>query len=455
MASNTPNLGLLKKDPVADGNETFNIKTMLNDNWDKIDEAVGNIKVPDASLTEKGIVQLSNATDGTREDVAATEKAVKAAYDRGSAGISAAAAAQAKADAAETPAGAQIKANTAEANAKSYADSGFYNKSTMDTVNLVKNCTALFGLSYWNTVFNWGYTNGPSVDVGGYFYPTQNADSGTSVWMDSNGIWVVPNTVYTYGCTFHTNASTNGVRIEIIGYANGGVSKGIISTLWADANKWWHRKTTTVMIPTDVVQIAIRLVVDGPMTNPTSIVRGFSRIKFTVGSADKLTHEGDLTALFQYANDGKSRIASAINGKGVPASGSDNFATLADKINQIPLGMKLYSGVIPDFIVDSGKGSVKGGEIRGIPFTPKIIIISRSNSSSYSYDCVTIAFRGLTELRNGTAWYENPQGALESVYLKSEADFLPDGFAYWATSAAAQPGERIRYYTDIKYLVLG
>ncbi|AWP30785.1 hypothetical protein B9D94_04395 [Paenibacillus sp. Cedars] len=62
---------------MVDGNETFNIETMLNENWDKVDEAVGNIKVPDASLTEKGIVQLSSATNGTRENVAATEKAVK------------------------------------------------------------------------------------------------------------------------------------------------------------------------------------------------------------------------------------------------------------------------------------------------------------------------------------------------------------------------------------------
>ena len=36
MASYTPNLNLLKKDPVADGNDFFNIKTMMNDNWDKI-----------------------------------------------------------------------------------------------------------------------------------------------------------------------------------------------------------------------------------------------------------------------------------------------------------------------------------------------------------------------------------------------------------------------------------
>lgn len=109
MAEHTPNLGLLKKDPLADGNETFNIETMLNDNWDKIDEAVGQVReelenvdvdIPNASLTEKGIVQLSNATNGTREDVAATEKAVKAAYDRGSEGLLAAVSAQSRAESA-------------------------------------------------------------------------------------------------------------------------------------------------------------------------------------------------------------------------------------------------------------------------------------------------------------------------------------------------------------------
>lgn len=46
MSSTTANLGLLKKDPTTDGNDTFNIKTMLNDNWDKIDNAVGDLKKP-------------------------------------------------------------------------------------------------------------------------------------------------------------------------------------------------------------------------------------------------------------------------------------------------------------------------------------------------------------------------------------------------------------------------
>lgn len=42
MATNTPNLNLLKKHPADDQNDTFNIDTMLNDNWDKIDEAVAD-----------------------------------------------------------------------------------------------------------------------------------------------------------------------------------------------------------------------------------------------------------------------------------------------------------------------------------------------------------------------------------------------------------------------------
>lgn len=83
MPSNTPNLNLYKVNGETDGNDTFNVDVVLNGNWDKIDAAVkavedglANVDVPDASLTKKGIVQLSNITDGTREDLASTEKAV-------------------------------------------------------------------------------------------------------------------------------------------------------------------------------------------------------------------------------------------------------------------------------------------------------------------------------------------------------------------------------------------
>lgn len=81
MASNTTHLKLLKKNVVTDGNETFNIETMLNENWDKIDAAFGNVeKVTNASITKAGIVQLTNDI-GTSETLAVTQKALKVVSD--------------------------------------------------------------------------------------------------------------------------------------------------------------------------------------------------------------------------------------------------------------------------------------------------------------------------------------------------------------------------------------
>ena len=55
-----------------------NIGTEINN----LQEEIDNIDIPPASLTEAGIVQLSNATNSTSEMLAATPLAVKNAYDR-------------------------------------------------------------------------------------------------------------------------------------------------------------------------------------------------------------------------------------------------------------------------------------------------------------------------------------------------------------------------------------
>ncbi|OPG98995.1 hypothetical protein B2I21_07520 [Chryseobacterium mucoviscidosis] len=91
MADKTPNLGL----PLISENMTANVPRDMNALAQAIDESVGDISIPDASLTVAGKVKLSNKTDGISESVAATEKAVKSAYDRGSSGVTAAQAAQA------------------------------------------------------------------------------------------------------------------------------------------------------------------------------------------------------------------------------------------------------------------------------------------------------------------------------------------------------------------------
>ena len=73
MASYTEHLELLKKDPVADGADTFNIQTMLNNNWDKIDAAVAK----KADLGEDGKV-ISSQLPEMSYDPAGSAAAVQA-----------------------------------------------------------------------------------------------------------------------------------------------------------------------------------------------------------------------------------------------------------------------------------------------------------------------------------------------------------------------------------------
>lgn len=79
-----------------------------------VDGAVSGIAVPDASTSVKGKVQLSSAVNSTSEALAATSASVKAAYDRGSAGVSAAATAQSTASSAQARATAALPKDGSE-----------------------------------------------------------------------------------------------------------------------------------------------------------------------------------------------------------------------------------------------------------------------------------------------------------------------------------------------------
>ncbi|MEK3784690.1 phage tail protein [Paenibacillus sp. FSL R5-0810] len=57
------------------------VETALEEAKQYTDTAVAGVKVPDASLTQKGITQLSSALNSISESLAATPKAVKSAYD--------------------------------------------------------------------------------------------------------------------------------------------------------------------------------------------------------------------------------------------------------------------------------------------------------------------------------------------------------------------------------------
>ncbi|SDJ76075.1 hypothetical protein [Salimicrobium halophilum] len=66
MATNTNKFGLYKKDPATDGADTFNIETMLNENWDEIDaQAQKEIPVSDTEPADPTVDPLWFDTSGT------------------------------------------------------------------------------------------------------------------------------------------------------------------------------------------------------------------------------------------------------------------------------------------------------------------------------------------------------------------------------------------------------
>lgn len=58
MSTTTDKLALFKYDPSTDGAQTFNIKQALNDNWDKLDDAVKQILITLANKAGKSIPNL-------------------------------------------------------------------------------------------------------------------------------------------------------------------------------------------------------------------------------------------------------------------------------------------------------------------------------------------------------------------------------------------------------------
>ena len=76
MASNTENLNLLMKNPSTDGADTFNVDTMLNENWRKIDANAGSVAKTLANIlkpTTPPIIGLPTSTtpDGMFQALAA------------------------------------------------------------------------------------------------------------------------------------------------------------------------------------------------------------------------------------------------------------------------------------------------------------------------------------------------------------------------------------------------
>ncbi|MBU5485260.1 hypothetical protein KQI86_13030 [Clostridium sp. MSJ-11] len=114
-----------------------------------------------------------------------------------------------------------------------------------------------------------------------------------------------------------------------------------------------------------------------------------AQIKTDIGSetlqTTKKNLKGAINEVFQFANEGKKSISTAVTAKGVPASPSDTFPTLANKIGQIETGygvgkkipassLQFNFGVLWDFTVTNNILSPVGK------------VISDSENNTYTYD---------------------------------------------------------------------
>lgn len=293
------------------------VETALEEAKQYTDTAVAGVKVPDASLTQKGIVQLSNATNGTRENVAPTEKALKAAYDRGTEGVTAAAKAIPKA----IPDSRSVATKPSD-----YSSNVAYSFKTGSVVGLpAEQFVVIHGFKGWNDDsggLTHEYASGGTT--GGMYHRTGTSSN------DSWGPWMQ---IIDNGAPWQKRKLTedNGLSINISnGDANSLTAAGlyvgenIANAPVTGAGQWYYINVIAMAHGVWVKQVAINLF------SNTYQMRTGSDAGGGVISWGPWTQD-----LFQSVANGKQAIATAISGKGVAASGSDEFAVLANKISQI------------------------------------------------------------------------------------------------------------------------
>lgn len=172
--------------------------------------------------------------------------------------------------------------------------------------------------------------------------------------------------------------------------------------------------------------------IDSTTSTSTTLAPTANAVKLAMDQAN---------SAFQSASNGKNSIASAITGKGVPATGSDDFATLASKIGQISIGKKYASGNI---------GNLSAGtsiNINSLTFFPSIVIVkftiaptnftffvTRSGTVLYPGNNASGAYTGVDTSSNMGSVISTTYGSISNYYftLGMYNDYARTGISWYA-----------------------
>ncbi|WP_263560461.1 pyocin knob domain-containing protein [Paenibacillus polymyxa] len=368
--ANTDKLSL----PLIESNMTADVPRDMNALAEAVDARVGvagglavlgadgkvpadqlNVKDPvDASLTQKGIVQLSNAISDTSQIKAVTPYALKTVYDLAVAGM-------------------RLRNINNGTNLDTLTQTGLYR--IVDKVNF-PNSPDSYGVLQVNADTPGYVTQDFIAILSAKRYTRARTETGTwTTWKEAfttDGGYINGDVTITGPekalILKNPNGSATGIRLQAGGDGRFYIQKANAATGAGDGNLVWINGT------------------DGNLYWPG----------------------GDLNSLKQSVVDGKSAVASAINGKGGSASGSNTFAELAAAITNLPV--KRFASGTFNGQTASGTNPNDGVSINlavnGLAFSPSRVFIRArfSDTADFTRQVDAIVMADSTNANNIIAY---------------------------------------------------
>ena len=405
MASYTPNLDLLKKSPVTDGDDMFNVETMLNENWDRIDRGVGDYTAPAQKMGLTGDLSVG-ASLGVLADIGnvhvwrktvKTDEKIPATYSLG----------PEEGKAALTyPQTPSTQASFHYGKTITVDDNGTITINGEQTLSLNSDDSSVQKGN--NLKGNFFYCD-PSSTIGGenefetgpgnvYFIPSDATISRepdtylggviyTSKYQEVRAVPAVPpGTHVAYLTSVNRNAYQEGDDAKEAGYVLGDMVSGyLFASAWTgNASNYYYSETikvsdTGTLTQENVKSYTANATNDSWVSNIQSAIRG----KFITVSGEKDNGGSEGTNLVYIPDDA---IVSYFE-NGVSLGYPYNYGFLVNKMQQvtgypaIPAGTTIeYLGVLGDF-GGSSLGYIKYGSYVGtgtenviIPFKNRPLI---------------------------------------------------------------------------------